>query len=65
MPFCDADSGTLKGGGIISIVPFFPSQYGNNVKGKFQEATKLPSLSPEHLSVDKWKDTAAKITVNE
>lgn len=44
---------------------FYLIKYGNHVKGKCQGAIKLPFLSPVHLSVDKWKEAAAKITVNE
>lgn len=43
---------------------FYLIKYGNCVKGKCQGAIKLP-LSPVRLSVDKWKEAAAKITVNE
>lgn len=44
---------------------FYLIKYGNCVKGKCQGAIKLPFLSPVRLSVDKWKEAAAKITVNE
>lgn len=44
---------------------FYLIKYGNHVKGKCQGAIKLPFLSPVRLSVDKWKEAAAKITVNE
>lgn len=51
----------------IPKMPFvlYLTKYGNHVKGKCQGAIKLPFLSPVHLSVDKWKEAAAKITVNE
>jgi len=44
---------------------FYLNKYRNHVKGKCQGAIKLPFLSPVHLLVDKWKEAAAKITVNE
>lgn len=44
---------------------FYLIKYGNRVKGKCQGAIKLPFLLPERLSVDKWKEAAAKITVYE
>lgn len=44
---------------------FYLIKYGNHVKGNCQGAIKLPFLSLVRLSVDKWKEAAAKITVNE
>lgn len=57
---CNMDLGISK----MSFV-FHPIKYGDHVKGKCQGAIKLPFLSPVCLSVDKWKEAGAKITVNE